>query len=236
MERDHHGKEMTSELPLVHVDSMSAVVNLSSALGARLEFHSLTLDHPVVHVILYPDGSTNQPTPKQQAAADLTQLFSTSIDRLELRRGELLMQDRQVPFEFVSNDVSARLNYSFLHRRYSGDAAVVIPSTNKGVTRMRPNLSVEKIAGALAALGTAALISACGGGDTKPPVNANEVAFTDYGYVHLSTDGGASWRQAYVSPADQNPAGVPTKQWNTKRTRRTNGSSNATVSAKQSPR
>src|SRR5207247_6353752 len=88
------------------------------------EFHSLTLDHPLVHVILYPDGSTNQPTPKQQAAADLTQLFSTSIDRLELRRGELLMQDRQVPFEFVSNDVSARLNYSFLHRRYSGAAAV----------------------------------------------------------------------------------------------------------------
>lgn len=119
-----HGKEMTSELPLVHVDSMSAVVNLSSALGARLEFHSLTLDHPVVHVIFYPDGSTNQPAPKQQAAADLTQLFSTSIDRLEVRRGELLMQDRQVPFEFVSNDVSARLNYSFLHRRYSGDSAV----------------------------------------------------------------------------------------------------------------
>src|SRR5262245_39497257 len=40
---------------------------------------------------------------------------------------------------------------------------------------MRPNLSVEKIAGALAVLGTTALISACGGGD-KPPVNANEVA------------------------------------------------------------
>jgi len=119
-----HGKEMTSELPLAHVDNLSAVVNLSSALGARLEFHSLTLDNPVVHGIFYPDGSTNQPAPKQQASADLTQLFSTSIDRLEVRRGELVMQDRQVPFEFFSNDVSARLNYSFLHRRYSGDAAV----------------------------------------------------------------------------------------------------------------
>jgi len=119
-----HGKELASELPLAHVDSMNAVVNLSSALGARLEFHSLTLDHPVVHVIFYPDGSTNQPAPKQQTGTDLTQLFSASIDRLEVRRGELLMQDRQVPFEFASSDVSARLNYSFLHRRYSGDAAV----------------------------------------------------------------------------------------------------------------
>ena len=45
---------------------------------------------------------------------------------------------------------------------------------------MRPNLSVEKIAGALAVLGTSVLISACGGGD-KPsasPVDANEVAPT----------------------------------------------------------
>ena len=119
-----HGREAPSELPLAHMDRMDAVINLSSALGARIAFHSLTLDHPVVHVIFYPDGSTNQPTPKQQGTADLTQLFSTSIDRLEVSRGELLLQDRRLPLEFVSNDVSVRLNYSFLHRRYSGDAAI----------------------------------------------------------------------------------------------------------------
>ena len=41
---------------------------------------------------------------------------------------------------------------------------------------MRPNLSVEKIAGALAVLGTSVLMAACGGGD-KPantPVNSSE--------------------------------------------------------------
>ena len=119
-----HGKELPTELPLAHVDSMSAVVNISSALGARLEFHSLTLDHPVVHLIFYPDGSTNQPVPKQRNGANLTQLFSTSIDRLEVRRGELVIQDHQTPVEFVSTAVSARLEYSFLHRRYAGDASV----------------------------------------------------------------------------------------------------------------
>lgn len=39
---------------------------------------------------------------------------------------------------------------------------------------MRPNLTVEKITGALAVLGTSVLISACGG-DAKPPVNASDV-------------------------------------------------------------
>lgn len=119
-----HGREVPPELPLVHVDSLSALVNLSSVLGARIGFRSLTLDHPVVHVIFYPDGSTNQPRPAQQSTSELARLFSISIDRLEVRRGELLLQDRQVPLEFVSNDVSANLDYSFLHQRYSGNAAI----------------------------------------------------------------------------------------------------------------
>jgi photosystem II stability/assembly factor-like uncharacterized protein len=37
------------------------------------------------------------------------------------------------------------------------------------------------------------------------PVDANKVAFTDLGFSHLTTDGGATWKQMYVKPADQNP-------------------------------
>jgi hypothetical protein len=40
---------------------------------------------------------------------------------------------------------------------------------------MRPNLSLETIAGALAVLGTSVILAACGGEDPKTPVNANEV-------------------------------------------------------------
>ena len=42
------------------------------------------------------------------------------------------------------------------------------------------------------------------------PLNSNNIAFTGYGYLHLSTDGGKTWRQAYVNSADQNPAGSNT--------------------------
>lgn len=37
------------------------------------------------------------------------------------------------------------------------------------------------------------------------PVDANKVAFTDLGFSHLTTDGGATWKQMYVNPSDQNP-------------------------------
>src|SRR5205823_3445055 len=119
-----HGREAAGEVPYVHVDSMSAIINISSALGAKIGFHSLTLEHPVVHIIFYPDGSTNQPGPEKAGSTDFEQLFSFSIDRLNVRHGEVLWQDKRLPLDFTTNDVSARLNYSFLHRRYSGNVAI----------------------------------------------------------------------------------------------------------------
>jgi len=37
------------------------------------------------------------------------------------------------------------------------------------------------------------------------PNDSSKVAETDLGFIHLSTNGGAFWQQAYVNPADQNP-------------------------------
>jgi BACON domain-containing protein/all-beta uncharacterized protein len=38
------------------------------------------------------------------------------------------------------------------------------------------------------------------------PNDPNKVAYTDLGFVYLSTNGGTTWQQAYLNPADQNPA------------------------------
>jgi len=40
------------------------------------------------------------------------------------------------------------------------------------------------------------------------PNDSRRVLFTDLGFVHRTSDGGATWQQAYVSPADQHPAGA----------------------------
>lgn len=47
-------------------------------------------------------------------------------------------------------------------------------------------------------------------GFTVSPNDGNKAAFTDYGFFHLTTDGGTTWRQAYLNPADQNLLGAPT--------------------------
>jgi translocation and assembly module TamB len=118
-----HGREAANEVPYAHVDRLVARVKLISILGTEFGFSSLVLDRPIIHVVLYPDGTTNQPAPKLKRSATTTsieQLFSLSIGQFEVRRGEMLWNDQRTPFDFVAQDVSADVTYSLLHRRYDG--------------------------------------------------------------------------------------------------------------------
>lgn len=47
-------------------------------------------------------------------------------------------------------------------------------------------------------------------GFTVCATDPSKVMITDLGFVHVTSDGGASWKQAYVQPADQNAMNAPT--------------------------
>jgi hypothetical protein len=49
------------------------------------------------------------------------------------------------------------------------------------------------------------------------PLNADQALVTDFGFVHRTDDGAANWHQAYLDPADENPAGQPTPKGKTYR-------------------
>lgn len=42
------------------------------------------------------------------------------------------------------------------------------------------------------------------------PNDPNTAIITDFGFAHITTNGGSTWSQAYVNPGDENPAGSPT--------------------------
>lgn len=52
-------------------------------------------------------------------------------------------------------------------------------------------------------------------GITVAPNNVNKVLFGSYSNVESTTDGGTTWKQAYVSAADQHPAGTSTPKQQT---------------------
>ena len=122
-----HGREASDQVPYFHVDRLEAELKIISIFSKEVGLHALTLDRPVVHIIVYPDGSTNQPSPpvKQARTGDpLARLFSLSVSRVEVDRGELLWAAQKIPLELDARDVGLQLNYSFLRRQYEMELEV----------------------------------------------------------------------------------------------------------------
>ena len=125
-----HGREASDQAPFLKVDRVQAEVKITSIFSATVRLHSLVLVHPVVHVIDYPDGSTNVPTPKvtrtfwHSSEGPLDRLISLSVSHIEVQRGELMWEDKTVPFDFAARDMALLMNYSFLRRQY--DAHIVV--------------------------------------------------------------------------------------------------------------
>jgi translocation and assembly module TamB len=116
-----HGREGPDQAPFVHVDRVQAEMKIISLLSTTVGLHSLELDHPVVHIIDYPDGSINAPVPQASRSSGegpVDQLVSLAVSRIEARQGELLWEDKKVPFEFAAHDLALLLNYSLLRRQY----------------------------------------------------------------------------------------------------------------------
>ncbi len=116
-----HGAEPQGDLPLFHADHLVAQVKVISFLRTEFGFYSLSLEHPVVHVAVAPDGTTNIPVRKALAQSrkdPIDQLFALSIDHLYLRNGQLLWADRQIPLDLNLSDTRLQMDYSFLRGRY----------------------------------------------------------------------------------------------------------------------
>ena len=118
-----HGRESAADVPLAHVEKIVARLKISSLLRSELAFDEVILEQPRVHVVFYPDGTTNFPPRKAAPIAGSTpveQLFALSIDHLELRHGQMQWDDQIIPLDFAARDTALQMDYSYLHRRYDG--------------------------------------------------------------------------------------------------------------------
>ena len=122
------GNEAASDIPLAHADHLVAQVKVISLLRTQFGFHSLTLEHPTVHIAIAPDGTTNIPAIKAlQSVSEvqsLEQVFALSIDHLSVQNGELIWADRKIPLDFTTDDSGLQMDYSYLHHRYESHFSV----------------------------------------------------------------------------------------------------------------
>ncbi len=96
-----------SEVPWLHADRLQARLDLFSLLRRELGLRSLVIENPVLHLIIYPDGSSNQPKPV--GAASVGELFQLSIGHLEVRNGTVIVNERSLPLDVRADTVQAQL-------------------------------------------------------------------------------------------------------------------------------
>ncbi|MBZ5521708.1 MAG: translocation/assembly module TamB [Acidobacteriia bacterium] len=120
-----HGEEGPGQTPYLHADRLTARLRIASLFSQRLGLRSLSIEHPVVHLVVRPDGTTNQPALKsKEQESDLVQtLFDLDIRHVLITNAELLVNEKKFPFDLSGERFAATLHYSRAEKTYEGTLA-----------------------------------------------------------------------------------------------------------------
>uniref|UniRef100_A0A7V5CSH4 Translocation and assembly module TamB C-terminal domain-containing protein n=1 Tax=Acidobacterium capsulatum TaxID=33075 RepID=A0A7V5CSH4_9BACT len=118
-----HGKERPGQLPFLHVDELVVHLKVIDLLGAKIGLSYLGAQRPVFHLIVYPDGSTNAPSPKvkqKSKTSPVDEVFSLAIDQTQLNDGLLLINEKKIPFSLDARHVGADVLFDRRRHDYAG--------------------------------------------------------------------------------------------------------------------
>ncbi len=144
-----HGLESRGELPYAHVDRLYARAKILSFVDARIGLDFLEVDRPSIHLIIYPDGHTNQPAPRVKESTNgpaVQTIFDLQARRVEVNNGVALINERSIPFQLAANDLGAVITYAPATRQYVGQISCSDINAQKGksaVVRSKLDLSLE---------------------------------------------------------------------------------------------
>jgi translocation and assembly module TamB len=116
-----HGLEAAGQVPYAHIDRLFVRLQILSFFRTKIGINYLEGDHPVVHLIVYPDGSTNQPRPKRPSTSNSTgQVFNLAIGRTVLNNGVAILNEQQIPFNLAVNNLATQVDYVPTRDHYIG--------------------------------------------------------------------------------------------------------------------
>ncbi len=108
-----HGLEPAGEIPYAHIDKLRVQAKILSFISPNVGLSLLVAEHPVFHLIINPDGSTNQPQPKtvREGKPIGDTLFDLEVDRVEIANGLAIVNERKIPFDVAAKDLGATIQY-----------------------------------------------------------------------------------------------------------------------------
>lgn len=108
--------------PLLQADHGYLHVSVTSIFHREWYVEDVTIDRPVVKVIVDQNGDTNLPTPPQSNSSSNTNIFDLGIRHLLLDRGEVYVNDQKMPLYADLHDLRLKSSYDTTDGgRYHGD-------------------------------------------------------------------------------------------------------------------
>ncbi len=118
-----HGLEAPGEAPYGRIEDLRVQLSLLGFLSPHIRLRNLEIVRPELHLIVYRNGTTNQPHPRKpgrSAKSALARLLDLQADHISVEQGVLDYDDRAASFDFqnrfapldlAANDASLRLTY-----------------------------------------------------------------------------------------------------------------------------
>jgi translocation and assembly module TamB len=113
-----HGLEGPGEAPYAHVERLRVQIAvlglLTSGFSPQIVLREAEIQQPQFHLIVYPDGSTNQPHPRHKSTSTkpvMDTLFDAQIGKLAVENGSLHIADQVVPLDLVAQDANIQLSW-----------------------------------------------------------------------------------------------------------------------------
>jgi translocation and assembly module TamB len=118
-----HGLEDPGEAPYAQVEHLRVRLSVLGFWSPRVLLRDLDVSRPALHLIVYPDGSTNQPqprNPRKPGKSAIDTIFDAEAGHVSVEQGMLHYEDRAAafdfqnryaPLDFAANDVSLLMSY-----------------------------------------------------------------------------------------------------------------------------
>jgi translocation and assembly module TamB len=118
-----HGLEDPGDAPYAQIDRLRVRFSVLGFLSPHILLRDLEIAQPRLHLIVYPDGSTNQPHPRRPAKrgkSAIDTLFDLHASKIAVGQGTLDYdnraayfdyQNRYLPLDFKASDASLVMSY-----------------------------------------------------------------------------------------------------------------------------
>lgn len=114
------GKEGPGQPPLLRADKLTVRAKIFSAPHHQIWLRELLIDHPVVHVQVNRQGTSNLPTAPPSQSSSHTNVFDLAVGHVGITNGEVDYNDRKTPLAADLYDLTTDIRYSDLPKAYNG--------------------------------------------------------------------------------------------------------------------